>query len=169
MYFTDIWLSEKVVSTELIFHNLHNPIIKAYFHFLEWVLHKFTSFNTYFQSDKPVISLLHDKLCTLYKELLFAFMERDYIVKSDLDSVDPSNQDQYLRLNEMYLGVAVLRQLKQMDKIQSEVEEFYKRCRNFLVVACHEIKKMYDFQDKVISKLCCLNPANALSNCATKQ
>lgn len=164
MYFTDIWLSEKLVSAELIFNSLHNPFMKAYYLFLEWILPKFTTFNTYFQSDKPVITVLHEKVCTLYKEILFAFMERDYVVKSDLETVDPSREDKYLRVNEMYLGVGVLRQLDQISVSKSELAEFYKCCRNFLVAACVGIKKRYDFKDTVISKLNCFTPENALSN-----
>lgn len=73
LYFNDIWLSERVLSTELIYNSLHNPFIKLYL-FLEWVLPKFTHFNALFQSNKVVITVLHEKLILLYKELLFLFM-----------------------------------------------------------------------------------------------
>ncbi|XP_064077659.1 uncharacterized protein LOC135195327 [Macrobrachium nipponense] len=166
MYFTDIWFSEKVVPAELIFHDLHNPFIKSYYLFLEWILPKFTNFNTYFQSDKTVITVLHEKLCMLYRELLLSFMEREYIMKTALESVDPFRQDRYLSDSEMYLGLGVRKELDKLNpnEHKSHLKEFYKRCRDFLVIACAEIKKRYDFKDNVISKLCCLTPENAISN-----
>ncbi|XP_064111176.1 uncharacterized protein LOC135218659 [Macrobrachium nipponense] len=166
MYFTDIWFSEKVVSAELIFHDLHNPFIKSYYLFLEWILPKFTNFNTYFQSDKTVITVLHEKLCILYRELLLSFMEREYIMKTALESVDPFRQDRYLSDSEMYLGLGVQKELDKLNpnEHKSHLKEFYKRCRDFLVIACAEINKRYDFKDTVISKLCCLTPENAISN-----
>lgn len=52
LFFSEMWLTEKLVAAELIFNNLHDPFMKLYYYFLEWALPKFTSFNTYFQSDK---------------------------------------------------------------------------------------------------------------------
>lgn len=166
LYFSDIWLSEKVVSAELIFNSLHNPFIKVYYLFLEWVLPKFTKFNAFFQSDKVVITELHDKVCLLYKELLFSFMQREYVVKTDLERVNPSREDKYLKDTEMYLGLGVRSELDKIDSKENRLElsDFYKRCQDFLRVACMEIKKRYDFSDKIIPQLGCFIPENAMSN-----
>ncbi|XP_063844717.1 uncharacterized protein LOC135091203 [Scylla paramamosain] len=57
-----MWLSEKLVAAEQIFNSLRDPFIKLYYYFLDWILPKFTNFNKYFQSDKPAITVLHEKI-----------------------------------------------------------------------------------------------------------
>ncbi|KAK4329212.1 hypothetical protein Pmani_000440 [Petrolisthes manimaculis] len=131
----------------------------------EWALPKFTSFNTYFQSDKTVITELHEKVIILFKDLVLSFMERDYINKTEFSLIDPGRRDKHLRDTEMYLGVKVLQALNDssITARKPELQEFFQRCRNFLSVACCEIKKRYDFKDPVISKLNTLAPSNAIS------
>ncbi|KAK4316440.1 hypothetical protein Pmani_012404 [Petrolisthes manimaculis] len=132
---------------------------------IEWALPKFTSFNTYFQSDKTVITELHEKVIILFKDLVLSFMERDYINKTEFSLIDPGRSDKHLRDTEMYLGVKVLQALNDssITARKPELQEFFQRCRNFLSVACCEIKKRYDFKDPVISKLNTLAPSNAIS------
>lgn len=165
LFFSDMWLSEKLVSAELIFNSLCDPYMKLYYYFLDWVLPKFTTFNKYFQTDRPVITVLHEKVSLLFKDLLLSFMKRDYVMKTELSLIDPNRSDRQLRDTEMYLGAAVLQGLKNssITERKSQLQEFFQRCRNFLVVACYEIKKRYNFSDPVISKLSCLTPSNALS------
>ncbi len=61
LFFSDMWLSGKLVAAELIFNSVHDPFTKLYYYFLNWILPKFTTFNKYFQSNKPVITVLHEK------------------------------------------------------------------------------------------------------------
>ena len=112
---------KKLYQQSLYSTSLHNPFIKVYYLFLEWVLPKFTKFNAFFQSDKVVIAVLHDKVCLLCKELLFSFMQREYVVKTDLEKFDPSRQDKYLKDTGMYLGVGVR---SEFDKIDSKENKF---------------------------------------------
>lgn len=44
LYFTDIWLNQRLHCAEQIYNGLHNPFTKLYFYFLEWILPKFTRF-----------------------------------------------------------------------------------------------------------------------------
>lgn len=108
---------------------------------------------------------LHEKVSLLFKDLLLSFMERDYVMKTEFSMIDPTRSDKHLRDTALYLGVKVLQALKDssITARKSELQEFFQRCRNFLAVACCEIKKRYDFNDPVISKLNCLTPSNALS------
>ncbi|KAK4299843.1 hypothetical protein Pmani_027915 [Petrolisthes manimaculis] len=132
---------------------------------IEWALPKFTSFNTYFQSDKTVITELHEKVIILFKDLVLSFMKRDYINKTEFSLIDPGRSDKHLRDTEMYLGVKVLQALNDssITARKPELQEFFQRCRNFLSVACCEIKKRYDFKDPVIAKLNTLAPSNVIS------
>ncbi|XP_025205739.1 uncharacterized protein LOC112602039 [Melanaphis sacchari] len=62
LYFNDQWLSEKLLSSKTIYDQLNDPFTKAFYLFLEWVLPKFVLLNKYFQSDKIVLDVLHEKM-----------------------------------------------------------------------------------------------------------
>lgn len=60
----------------------------------------------------------------------------------------------------MYLGIGVLRNIN--DLANDVRQDFYERCRRFLITSCLEIKKRYDFADPILSKL------NMLEKCKIK-
>lgn len=64
--------------------------------FLDWALPKFTEFNKLFQSDKTVITILHEKDSMVPRDLLLSFMDRSYIMKTDLNAVDPEIYDRHI-------------------------------------------------------------------------
>ncbi|XP_066983819.1 uncharacterized protein [Macrobrachium rosenbergii] len=166
LFFSEKWLTEKLLAIELIINSLHDPFMKLYFMFLDWVLPNFTEFNKFFQSDKAVITVLHDKVSMLFRDLLLSFMDRTYVMKTDLNTVNPERRDRHLSDSQMYLGVKVMQGLNNpsIQEKKAQQQEFFQRCRSFLVVACTEIKKRYNFNDGVLSKLNCLCPKNALSS-----
>lgn len=102
----------------------------------------------------------------LFRDLLLSFMDRTYVMKTDLNAVNIERTDRHLSDNQMYLGVKVMQGLSNPAVLtkRAELHEFLQRCRNFLVVACIEIKKRYNFNDNILSKLSCLSPKNALSS-----
>ncbi|KAF0750237.1 Uncharacterized protein FWK35_00015913, partial [Aphis craccivora] len=74
LFFKDKVLVERVSSVEHILNCLNDPLIKLYFMLLDYLLPKFTSLNTYFQSSKVVITDLHDIMTSTYKEFLLLYM-----------------------------------------------------------------------------------------------
>lgn len=76
LYFNDTYLAQKLISTEQIYNSLNDKFIKLYFFFLAWILPKFNEFNKYFQTQKVVISDLHDKIRILYQEILLSFFKK---------------------------------------------------------------------------------------------
>ena len=62
----------KLLFSQKILSLLQNPTWKLYFHFLEFVLPKFTELNLMFQSSKSSVHCLHNGLSAVYRELLFA-------------------------------------------------------------------------------------------------
>ncbi|XP_063217307.1 uncharacterized protein LOC134528039 isoform X2 [Bacillus rossius redtenbacheri] len=165
LYFTDCWLSQRLLSAENIFNALHDPFLKLYFMFLSWVLPKFTKFNEFFQTKNVVITELHTQLRDLYTDILLSFMKRDYVMKTPLEEVDPALEKYHLPDTEMYLGVKVLQHIDKPE-ITSKPDircHFFHRCRTFLTVAAQEIRKRYNMNDPVLSKLSYLQPKAALS------
>lgn len=165
LYFNDAYLDQKLLSTEQIYNSLNDKFIKLYFLFLSWILPKFNEFNKYFQTQKVVINDLHDKIRILYQEILLSFLKRNYVVQNDLSSVRPDNGEHHLPDNQLYLGAQVLKciNVPELANKNEEKKHFFKSCRHFLQTAALELKKRYNMDDPVLSKLTSLNAKNALS------
>lgn len=54
----------------------------------------------------------------------------------------------------MYLGVRVMNQLdkSRISATDPNLLDFQQRCQNFLIIACEEIKKRYDFNNPVLTR-----------------
>jgi len=68
----------------------------------------FFRFNQFFQTDSVVITDLHEKIVSLYKELLLCFLKRDYVMRTALININPMNGQYQITDNELYLGTKVL-------------------------------------------------------------
>lgn len=165
LFFTDMSLSEHILSADHILALLRDPFIKMYYLFLQWILPKFTTLNAYFQSSKVAVTELNAKISELYRDILLCYMDRQYVMQSDISQIDPTKKEKHIKNAQLYLGVGV-----QSYSNKSEItarpdlcDEFYNRCRTFMQVACTEVKKRWDFNDPVLSKIGILNPKRALS------
>lgn len=93
-------------------------------------------------------------------------MKRDYITQNDLSTVDPTKQEYFINVNQVYLGVHVMTEMANPN-IQTRpdlVAEFQNRARDFIKTGCCQIKKRYDFEDLLLQKLHIFSPKNATSN-----
>ncbi|XP_050066483.1 uncharacterized protein LOC126555629 [Aphis gossypii] len=166
LYFTDTYLSQRLISTETIYYGLNDPFMKLGFLFLNWSLPLFTRFNMYFQTEQVVILELHDKIINLSKEILLCFLKRSYVLQTPLDNINPNNGEFQLIDSGLYLGVGVMDLVNDPKVLADNVrrKDFFKRCRDFFIVAAMEIKKRYNMSDPVLSKLHMLKPENAISH-----
>lgn len=166
LFFTDMVISERLLSGQQVLDWLCDPFLKLYYLFLQWVLPKFTSLNSYFQSSKVVVTDLHNKIVDVYRDILLCFLERSYVMQTELGAIDPARHEKQLNNNQLYLGVGVATGINHPD-IMSKPEkkkEFFQRCRKFLEVGAQEIKKRWNFSDPVMSTIHMLAPKNALSH-----
>lgn len=149
-----------------ILEKLSNPFYKLYFCFLEWSLPLFNKFNLEFQSEKVVIHNLHMKIRTLYQEILLRYLQREYVMRQNLGEINPESQQHQLHDAALYLGVKVYELLKHPDVIRkpADIAQFFSCCKNFYKAAATEIKKRYNMEDPVLSKLQVFEPASALSH-----
>lgn len=165
LYFTDSYLDQKLLSTEHIYISLNDKFMKLYYYFLAWILPKFNEFNRYFQSQKVVISDLHDKIRCLYQEILLSFLKRNYVMTNDLNKLRPDNGENHLPDSQLYSGAQVLKHIN-APELSNKIEQkkqFFMKCRQFLQTAALELKKRYDMEDPVLSNLSSLSAKNALS------
>lgn len=167
LYFDDKWLSDNECSD--IHKALNDPVMKAYYYFLSWMLPKFTKTNMYFQSESTVIIDLHSRMTELYKELLLIFMKASYVESTRLDDIDPTKEDQYLDLNEIYIGLGAQQQLNLPVVSNVNKQEFINNCRQFVVAACVGIRKRYSLNDQVMDAISKLKPESCISTASIER
>ena len=139
-----------------IFTSLHDPFIKLYFFFLKWVLPKICRTNQYFQSSKVVIADVHEEMVALLQELLSSYMKKNYILSTKLSKINCLDKSQFLPKSQIYLGVHVAMEFQNQKALFAErqdcVDYYLSRCQEFLIQACVEIKKRYDFKNPVLEQ-----------------
>ncbi|KAI4467892.1 hat family dimerization domaincontaining protein-related [Holotrichia oblita] len=163
LYFTHEKLESRLIAADTIYHSLQDAQIKLFYAFLEWILVKIASVNAYFQSEKVLISTTHSKMCSLYKDLLSSYMHTLYVQSADLHSIEPDSEANYMSIQNIYLGVHVMTLISKERYPQDLLIDFYLRCRQFLITACLQIKQRYDFADKLMVVIDCINPDNVIN------
>ncbi|KAI4455425.1 hat family dimerization domaincontaining protein-related [Holotrichia oblita] len=163
LYFTHEKLESRLIAADTIYHSLQDAQIKLFYAFLEWILVKIASVNAYFQSEKVLISTTHSKMCSLYKDLLSSYMHTLYVQSADLHSIEPDSEANYMSIQNIHLGVHVMTLISKERYPQDLLIDFYLRCRQFLITACLQIKQRYDFADKLMVVIDCINPDNVIN------
>lgn len=90
----------------MILTELKKLSTKIYLEFLAYALNLFNEFNTYFQSELPLVHVLKTKTEELVETLALNYLQDTYVHSfgSPMD-VDPSPaEEQYLPEHEIYLG-----------------------------------------------------------------
>lgn len=158
LFFNSQWFEHKTHSSEHINQALHNDIIKLYYLFLEYVLPKVTQLNEYFQSEKVIITDLHINICRMYKDILCCFLKDGYVNKTPIEQINPNDNVNHKNINSMYLGIDVMKLLNENKLSDNDIYDFRVRCKCFLVKLTNEIRKRYDFDNDILSKLHIFNP-----------
>nr|XP_014353239.1 PREDICTED: LOW QUALITY PROTEIN: uncharacterized protein LOC106706591 [Latimeria chalumnae] len=140
-------------------------VMHLYYLFLEWILPKFVTFNQFFQGTRVLITELHEKMQSVYTEVLLCYLDRNYILQTDLEAVDPARQDKILPNTQLYLGVNVMTVTAKQEIANNPklLNDFYSNCRELLKESCLQMKKQYKFNDPVLHNLRILTPKTALS------
>lgn len=167
LFFDGRWLNDRECAE--IHKALNDPIMKAYYYFLAWMLPKFSKTNMYFQSESTVITELHSKMTELYRELIQTIMNTSYVESTKLDEIDPTNGDQYLNLDEIYLGLGARQQLNLPEVSDTEKQEFRESCRQFIVAACVGIRKRYSLDDQIMNTISKLKPDICMSSASSER
>ncbi|KAL1488689.1 hypothetical protein ABEB36_014488 [Hypothenemus hampei] len=108
---------------------------------------------------------MYDEVRLVYLDLLKTYMDRDYINKTLIQDINPSNKENFLRPENMYRGSKVAMQL-QLPEIRNNVNlknDSFERCTQFIVTSCIEIKKRFNFDDTTLQKISALKPSKAMN------
>lgn len=165
LYFQDKLLTERLTTVDAIFCSLDDPLIKLFFIFLDWVLPKFTNLNSFFQSSNVVITQVHDRIVSAYKDLLSAYMKTNYTNQSNIQEINPEEESQFLPKQQMYLGIAIFKELQKplIFNNKNLLNDFYTRVQHFMKTACAQVKKKYNFSDPIMPGMRLMDPETALS------
>ena len=134
---------DKLLISQKILSLLQSPTWKLYFHFLEFVLPKFTELNLMFRSSKSSVHCLHkdhNGLSAVYRELLFAGS-----LLVPLKVVDPASQVKFLPLPRMYMGAKIAPCLMQEEyKVATtfKLAAFLEVCARILYRSCLSDKEL---------------------------
>ncbi|XP_076049510.1 zinc finger BED domain-containing protein 5-like [Oratosquilla oratoria] len=146
LYFINCSAEDRLHSTISILDTMNDPSMKLYYTFLNFILPKFNHLNLLFQQQEPTIQVLHKKCHDLYTDLLRCLFKRDEInMANDIASLDLDNEALYLPVNQMYLG-SDMHSLLQSEEYRHRKEltgNVFRRCRQFIIIACKEIKKRF--------------------------
>jgi hypothetical protein len=80
----------------------------------------------------------------------------NYINHHHLADINPRLNSEFLNFSNIYLGIEVLNYVDKLD--EAEKNDFYIRCREFLIVSCLEIQKRFDFRDALLSQISIFGP-----------
>lgn len=110
---------------------------------MDYILPKFTSLNSFFQSSNVVITQLYDKMVLTYKEILLLYMNPSYIKTTPINDINPEKSDKFLPKLQIYLGIKIMQEMQKSSVFNNKalVDEFYSRVQIFLKIACLQIKK----------------------------
>ncbi|GBP33090.1 Zinc finger protein 862 [Eumeta japonica] len=164
LYFREQMLTARLHAVEQIVQALENPIMKLFYLLVEWVLPKFTKLNELFQSESVILTNLYSRMTVTYQELLESYLCKSYVNQASLKDVDPSNEEQRLRPEQMYFGVKVVEMLSKPEIHSNErlEKDFQRTCVKFLVVGCSQIKQIFNFDDPVLQLVANLKPTKAM-------
>lgn len=164
LFFQQQYLEEKLTCCSLIHDGFKDPSVRFYFHFLNFILPKFTEFNKLFQRADPTIHLLYNACKTLYIDVLRLFYKHEYL-HVDPMHIDPEKEEHYLPLEQVYLGADVHRLLQTPEYSQCKalVSDVKKRCVTFLATACTQMRSRFPLESTVLKHCSALSVRKCLS------
>lgn len=109
LYFATFVFENKDVlsSNNHLLENLNNPVFKIYLIFLSYILEIINQMNLQFQSESTQVHTLYCKFKSIYKTILKNFVKRSVLQNTDFSKISLSNPDNYLNLEDGYMGANV--------------------------------------------------------------
>lgn len=150
LYFTQEALAQKIVSAQNILNKLHDPSVKLYLYFLEFVLPFFVDLNVEMQSETVKIHKLYKKVETVLRSLLDCYLKKDYLDKTEIEKIEYRNPRFFLEIENIYLGAHVTSAVANNTHglNTEELVQFRKCCLEFLIEGCSQIVKRFDNKNK---------------------
>lgn len=154
LFFQKAALGDDLPAARTIFNALQNDIFKLYLQFLEFNLKLITDLNQELQSESPKMPLLLNRITSLYKSILKCFVKHDAIKNHEIANINVKDPSIYRSVDNINFGGKVHAYLKNPENefkiAAADLHNFKLRCLDFYVELCVQIKKRFNFQDKIL-------------------
>ena len=104
LYFLAEYAEDKTKTCNTILEALNNPLTKPFLYFVSYALGQFNKFNKAFQSEKPMLHELQDRVTALVLTFAQNFLNTEYIRSQDIFKLDPFKSSENLPMENIYLG-----------------------------------------------------------------
>jgi len=124
---------------------LCNKKIELYLHILYFILPIITNFNIEFQSERPQIHTLYQKLTTAYKTILAFYIQSNIVNSNDVSQIRYRDPTCFLPNNKVG-GKCTGEIVKQDNHLSAtEKDEFVTNRLNFYIECCHQMYLRFPF------------------------
>jgi len=103
-YFAKEALERKCKQVERINLYLNNPLTIPYLRLMQYALKELNELNTLYQSEKPLLYCLREKVTNIIRTFARNFMHVKYVRDCSIEALDPYLTSQYLPLKQIYFG-----------------------------------------------------------------
>ena len=135
--------------------------MKAYFHFLSFILQQLNVFNTLFQTDATQIALLMPEMTRLLRLFMAKFIKmRTIKAVDDLTTVSSSDPSQQLDDDTIAVDMKTRTMLVDCagDFDDATLQRFFASVRKFYVSVVDKMARIFPFNDEALKDLTVLNP-----------
>lgn len=142
LYFQSPVLNDNLLAADQILQALRNSIFKLYLTFSAYILLILNKINLEFQSHKPKLYAVYDRISGLLKTILKNYLQKSYVDndKVDIFDINVSNVRTYLSPKEMYLGEKTSVLLLGTNLSNHDIIKFKNKCLDYYIQLCTEIK-----------------------------
>ena len=136
---------------ERVHRLLSSPKTKLYCLFLKQTIPLFDSFNTFLQSDKPLIYVLRREILALLTDLYTRFVKPSSITfTSNLLKVNYTERKNQKNREDLTIGAETRIHLRLVKLTSEEETTFYQSIREFFMAACDYIIKKLPVNDPLL-------------------
>lgn len=157
------FISYELESNMDLAHNICSEITeinKTYLSFLGYVLNITNKINIEFQAEAPKIHTLLQTVKMYYKTLLQNFVKPPFIDDLQLHKIDFSNENIFLKLNDIYIGAKAAIIINKKNISDSDVRAIKINCRDYYIELCKQVRSRINFDDEVLIAIQGIDPKN---------
>ena len=152
---------ERLVIVQRTLERLDNPNLKLYFLFLNEVLPLFNRFNQLFQSERPLLHVLHSEFIVLYKKFLLKFIQEKVVEAHGHKILELDVEDESIQLSndQLFIGTATRDFIESNDEIElHHLIPFFNNCRKYFVASVLEMRKRCPLDNRLLKLIAFIDP-----------
>ena len=110
-----------------------NPLCEVILLFYQHVLQQFTNCNNFLQSEKPLVPVLHDTLCSFVETLGAPFLVVKKLKDVGINCIDPKDNEVQVQKENINVGFLAHMKIRSLinDGYQPEVSKFFEAVQKF--------------------------------------